>query len=141
MSEQHVVTALREKRATLDGELRQVEKRATQLRLDLATIDAALVIFDPTIAPHTIRAKVPRPNSSDRQHGGFTRAVLDAVRCAEAPVSARDIALVIAPKLGLDVSTSHARQAIIGRVRSALGRGRDGLASERRGDTVFWRVQ
>jgi len=76
MSEQHVVSALRDKRATLDGELRQAEKRAEQLRADLAAIDATLRIFDPTIAPHTIRAKAPRPNSSDRQHGGFTRAGL-----------------------------------------------------------------
>jgi len=56
-------------------------------------------------------------------------------------MSAREIATKIAAARGVDVSTSSAMQAYIGRVRSALDRKRDGIVREQRGDTIFWRAQ
>ena len=50
MAETHVISALREKRAELSGELIAAEKRIIQLRADLESLDGALRVFDPTKA-------------------------------------------------------------------------------------------
>lgn len=140
MSEQHVVTALREKRAALDGERHQAEKRLVQLQADLATIDAALRIFDPTIAPHTIKPRKPRKLHTGFPVGDLSRAVLDVLRRADAPLTVREIATRVAAQRGLDVSTSARMQPMIGRVRNVLSRRRDSVVSETVGDVMRWRV-
>lgn len=57
MTESPVIYALRAKRAEIDGELRQTEKHAAKLRNDLAAIDGALILFDPSLEPYKIRPK------------------------------------------------------------------------------------
>jgi hypothetical protein len=52
MADPHVISALREKRAELSGELIAAEKRILQLRDD---IDRTIRVFDPTSEPHKIR--------------------------------------------------------------------------------------
>jgi hypothetical protein len=96
MAEPHVISALRDKRAELDGELRQTEKRIIQLRADLENIDGALRVFDPSLAPRTIRPKLKRRPPTHFPRGQFSRTVLDTLRRAEAPMTARDIATQIA---------------------------------------------
>jgi hypothetical protein len=53
-----VISALCANRVELDGELRQAEKRTVQLRADLESIDGALRVFDPSLAPHVIRPAI-----------------------------------------------------------------------------------
>jgi hypothetical protein len=55
MVDPHVISALRSKRAELSGELVAAEKRVVQLRADIASLDGAIRVFDPTAAPDKIR--------------------------------------------------------------------------------------
>ena len=137
MAEAHVISALRTKRAELDGELHAAERRIAQLQDDIATIDAAIRIFDPTAAPQAINPKAPRLATTIR-NGEFSRAVMGTLREASAPMTARDIATKIAADRGVDMSTSAAMQAYIGRVRSALDRKREWRrARTARGDDLL----
>ncbi len=135
MEHGHIIAALRAKRDTLADELRQVEERAAALRGDMLTIDDAIRIFDPNNAPQA-RPKPARTAS----HGQFSRAVLDTLRRAAAPMSCRQIAEQVAAKCGIDASTTHAMNLLTNRVRGTLARKRIGLVSEQRGDTILWRV-
>jgi hypothetical protein len=55
MAEQHVVGALRDKRAELAGMLRQLEQQLVQQRANLAHLDATMRLFDPDIRPKDSR--------------------------------------------------------------------------------------
>jgi hypothetical protein len=87
MAEPHVISALRSKRAELDGELRQTEKRVIQLRADLEASDGAIRVFDPSLAPQTIPPKIKRKPPAHFRHGQFSRTVLDTLRRASAPMT------------------------------------------------------
>ena len=140
MENTFVLSGLKAKRAEIDGELRAAEKRIAQLHVDLEAIDRTIRIFDPTAIPTTIKPKAPRLVAAG-QHGGFTRAVLGTLRRAGAPMTARDIANQVAPLFGLDMSAPDKANGAINRVRSALTRTREGVVGDRRGDTIFWRVE
>jgi hypothetical protein len=140
MAESHVISALRDKRAELDGELRQAEKRIIQLRADLESIDGALRVFDPSLAPRTIRPKLKRKPPTHFRHGQFCRVVLDMLRRAGDPMTARDIATQIAFDYRIDVSAAAAMNRLVVKVRQALTSHRETLASERRGDAIYWRA-
>src|ERR1700724_3890733 len=62
MADPHVISALREKRAELSGELIAAEKRILQLRDDIASLDRTIRVFDPTSEPHKIRPILRRKN-------------------------------------------------------------------------------
>ena len=92
MENVYVLNGLKAKRAELDGEVRAAEKRIVQLRADLGAIDHTIRIFDPAAMPGTIKPKAPRAPSVGFERGDFSRAVLDALREAQEPLTARDIA-------------------------------------------------
>jgi hypothetical protein len=81
MAEAHVISALRAKRAELDGELRQAEKRIIQLRADFENVDGAIRDLDPSLAPRTIRPKLKRKPPAHFRHGRFNRGVPETL-CA-----------------------------------------------------------
>jgi hypothetical protein len=140
MAEPHVISALRDKRAELDGELRQAEKRIIQLRADLESIDGALRVFDPSLAPRTIRPKLRRKPPAHFRHGQFSRAVLETLRRADDPMTARDIASQIASDYRFDVSATAAMNRLVAKVRQALTSHRASLASEKRDNAIYWRA-
>jgi hypothetical protein len=133
MEHDHIIAGLVRKRAELDGDVREAEKRIAALRADIDALDRTMRLFDPAQPAASVRSAVGI--------GGFTRPILDTLRQAETPLSARDIATKLAAARGQDVSTSAAMQAMTNRVRGALSRARAGLVSEKRGDTIFWRVE
>ncbi len=55
----YALAALRERRAAIDGELRQCEQRLRHLRDMLGHLDATLSLFDPDGNPMTIKPKNP----------------------------------------------------------------------------------
>lgn len=135
MADPDIISALRAKRAEIEGNLRDIERQAEQLRADAATIDGALRIFDPSGAPQTSRQ--PRKRAPN---GSFSRAVLDVIRRAKEPLTCRQIGERIVAERGLPGQTPHERELFTNRVRQVLGREREGLVSEKRGDTVFWQA-
>jgi hypothetical protein len=140
MADPHVISALSRKRAELDGELRQAEQRIGQLRADLESIDGALRVFDPSLAPQTIRPKLKRKAPPFFRHGQFSRSVLDLLRRAPTPMTTREIAQQIARDHRLDVATVPTMNRLVNKVRATLGRIREGIKSDQRGDTTVWRA-
>ena len=55
----YALHALRERRAALDGELRECERRLRYLKEMLGHLDATLGLFDPEGNPKAVRAKRP----------------------------------------------------------------------------------
>jgi hypothetical protein len=141
MSEPHVISALKDKRAELAGELRSIEQRIVQVRADLATLDRTLCIFDPDAKPHLIRAIVRRGRPAGFRPGGWTRTVIDALRRADKPLSVREIATLVAAETSTDIDTPGTMNRISNKVRNTLARQREGLlAREWQGAVVFWSV-
>ena len=80
MDNAHVLSALRTKRAELDGELHEAERRAAKLRLDLDAVDRAIRVFDPEAPPEKIRPKRPYRRSTPLPAKEFSRSILDILR-------------------------------------------------------------
>jgi hypothetical protein len=91
MADPHVISALKDKRAELSGELIAAEKRILQLRDDISSLDRTIRVFDPTAEPHTIRPILRRKKPMLIPRGQCSRAVLDILRHAERPMTAREI--------------------------------------------------
>jgi hypothetical protein len=137
MADPHVISALREKRAELSGEMIAAEKRILQLRDDISSLDRTIRVFDPTAEPHTIRPVLRRKKSTLIPRGQCSRAILDMLRHAEVPMTAREIATQLAARYQMDASDMN---ALIAKVRNTLAR-QKGLASEMRSDAKAWRVE
>ncbi|MCC2689631.1 MAG: uncharacterized protein K0S21_2434, partial [Rhizobiaceae bacterium] len=88
MTEPHVVSALKAKRAELAGEVQAAEKRVDQLRADLVHIDAVLRLFDPTTEAADIPVRRPYRRKGWFSDGELPRRILDTLRMSSEPLSA-----------------------------------------------------
>jgi hypothetical protein len=140
MADPHVISALRAKRAELSGELIAAEKRIFHLRNDIASLDRTIQVFDPTAEPHTIRPILRHKKPTLIPRGQCSRAVLDMLRAADGPMTAREIAAQLAARYQMGVSNTDTMNALVAKVRNTLTR-QKGLASEVRGDAKAWRVE
>jgi hypothetical protein len=140
MTESHVISALRSKRAELSGELIAAENRIVQLRADIGSLDGAIRVFDPTAEPDKIRPILRRKRPTLIPRGQCSRAILDMLRAADGPMTAREIAAQLAARYQMDASNLEAMNALVAKVRNTLAR-QKGLASEARGDAKAWRVE
>ena len=131
MSEPHAISALRRKRAELSAELAQAERRYLDLHTALQALDGVLLSMAPDIEPQAIKPRLKR-NPPNRFKGGqFTRMVLDVLRTAEGPLSARDIANRIAGACEVDMTAPRPAELLIWRVRAVLRRPHAGITQQR----------
>jgi hypothetical protein len=107
------------------------EKRILQLRDDISSLDRTIRVFDPTAEPHTIRPILRRKKPTLIPRGQCSRAVLDMLRHADTPLTAREIAAQLTARYQIDASNIDATKALIAKVRNTLAR-QGGLASEMR---------
>ena len=80
MSETHVVSALRAKRAEVSGYIRELENKIKRQRANLVHIDATVRVFAPGLNPDSIAPKRRYQRSRYFAKGEISRAVLDALR-------------------------------------------------------------
>jgi hypothetical protein len=140
MADPHVISALREKRAELAGELIAAERRILQLRDDISSLDRTIRVFDPTAEPHTIRPILRRKKPTLIPRGQCSRAILDMLRRADRPMTAREIAAQLAAHYQMDATNMDVMNPLVAKVRNTLAR-QKGLASEMRSDAKAWRVE
>lgn len=69
---------------------------------DLGNLDATILMFDPQFEIDGIRPKAFRPPEDWSKRGEMARAVLNILRVASEPMTARDIARQIIVERGLD---------------------------------------
>ncbi len=83
----YALHALRERRAAIDGELRQCEQRLRHLREMLGHLDATLSLFDPEGNPKAIKPKKPYRRVKLFSSGALSRHILDAMREGGRPMT------------------------------------------------------
>src|SRR5258706_8095559 len=92
MSEPHIVSALRTKRAEVSGCIKDLERKTANQRANLAHIDATIKIFSPATDPNAILPKRTYRRSRYFAKGEISRAVLDTLREANGrPIKASAI--------------------------------------------------
>jgi hypothetical protein len=95
----YAIHALKERRASLDGEMRDCERKLRYLRETLGHLDATLALFDPEGNPKAIKAKRPYKRVKLFGAGKLSRLILDALRKAERPLSAPEVTAAVVAEL------------------------------------------
>lgn len=119
MADAHVITALARKRGQLAGEVEAVQERLQELLSDLGKIDDAIRVFDPDYRVAGIRLIEFRARSSTKR-GEIARIILDAIREAGQPISARDIVSRIMQAKKMDESDKRLLKHMLTKVNVAL---------------------
>ncbi len=114
---QYALAALKERRAIIDGELRECKRRVRYLQEALGHLDATLALFDPDGNPNAIRPKRPYRRVNHFGAGHLSRLLLDVIRKAERPPTTQEViaAVVVQLEYGPD-----AARGMGGRIRSSL---------------------
>jgi hypothetical protein len=114
MTDPHIISALREKRALVAGLIEKLERKLEQQRADLTHIDGVLRLFQPDRDPGDIkpkRAYARRTRYFARNE--LTRLCSDALREADgAPIKTDDIAGRLIETKGFDAADALLRKAI-----------------------------
>jgi hypothetical protein len=142
MSEPHVISALRTKRAETAGEIIRRQHELDQLRADLMHIDSVLRLLDPDIIPGEImpRMKV-RHRSEYFGRGELSRRVFEAIR-NHGDVTPEDLAATAMRDKGLALMDHVMRRYFVNRFAMAclhLTR-RGKLVKVGQGRNTRWRI-
>ena len=104
MADTFVISGLRRKRAHLAGEIEAAQRALAKQRETLATLDAVILLFEPTGNPDLIPAIRPVSRRCLYfRRGEQPRLCLSALREAGKPVSTRYVAEYVMQAKGLDV--------------------------------------
>jgi hypothetical protein len=99
MAETHVLSALKEKRARLAGELKKTQLRVMALRVDLGCVDRCLEIFGAD--PATIESKPTNGQSPALlPKGAGTRTALEILRETGEAMSSQELAACVLQRWG-----------------------------------------
>ena len=95
----YAISALKRRRAEIDGEVKACETHLPSLNEALCHLDATLSLFDPDYDSKAIRAK--RPYRHAKLFGGrkLTGLTLDALRRAERPLATQEVVSAIVPEM------------------------------------------
>jgi hypothetical protein len=118
MNDRYAINALRERRASIDGEIQACELRLRSLNEALCHLDATLSLFDPDDDPKSIRAKRRYDRAKLFGGGKLTRLILDALRRSERPLTTPEVIKAVAVELNLG---SDVPAGVKARVRTGLG--------------------
>ncbi len=120
MAETHVISGLKTKRAEIAGLLAECDERRAALKGALATIDAALRLFAYEGDPAEIKAKRKRRWMFKR--GELQRAVMDALRAADGPLTNAEISEMVIRSKGWSAADAALAVADVYRFSAALNR-------------------
>lgn len=126
MTETHVISALKDKRARLDGEIRARRYQISRLEMEMAHVDAVIRMFAPGYDVEKIATKRSfGKNPAGVPKGTGSRHALSVLRDAQSPLTANEIAGLILAKLGKEDST-QARRMLAATIVSTFSRRKDG---------------
>jgi hypothetical protein len=130
MSESHVVSGLRSRRAELAGHIRDLERQVKRHKVNLGHIDATIRLLAPSVEPANIRPKRVYTRGSYFRTGELTKLCQDALRQATgSPVTTAAIAASIMAAKGWPAEDRQLAQVVGNRAGLAL------RAMQRRGAT------
>ena len=137
----HAITALRDKRGELAGQIDALQDQLRQAFIDMDHIDATLRMFQPDIELDEIKPK-PLPPRHRAFKGQVTRAILAMLR-KEGPMDAKAITLRLMAERDLNLNDSGLQKAMHKRIGAALRNLRERtLVSSRSGSggLLVWSV-
>ncbi len=115
-SNKYALAALKDRRASIAGEMAELKKQLAYRADLLSHLDATITVFEPDYQPSN-KIKRPRRVKLFRQ-GELNRLILDALRNAKGkPLSTRDVVSAVMAAQGHDEA---ARPALAPRVRTNL---------------------
>ncbi len=91
LNRRHVVNALAILHAEMAGQIQHHEREARRISLDQGHVAATLKLLEPAIDLRTIRAKPHQERSVIFRSGEAPRAILDALRVADGPLTSREM--------------------------------------------------
>jgi hypothetical protein len=115
-----VVSGLVKRRAELAGDIENTHEALRKMVLDLESLDATIVQFDPDFQVETIKPKAFRPPKDWSNRGQMSRIILSTLRQASEPLTSRDIALQLLVERALDKSDLRLLRLMTKRVGVAL---------------------
>ena len=128
MAETHVISALVDKRARLDGEIKARRFQIMRLEVELAHVDAVIKMFSPSYDIDKIATKRSfSKNPAGVPKGAGGRYALTILREAGEPLTALEIAERVLERLG-KLNTPEARKMLANTITSTLSRRKDGAA-------------
>lgn len=128
MADLHVISALVDKRARIDGEIKTRRYQIMRLEIELAHVDHVIKMFQPSYDLTKIATKrsfVKNPAGTPR--GSGSREALTVLREAGEPLTASEIARRVLAKQGR-ADTPETRGMLAATIHSTFSRRRDGAA-------------
>jgi hypothetical protein len=119
-SNQYALAALKDKRATLAGEIVDLKKQLAWRVSQLDHVDACLTIFEPGFDIKAVGIKRPRKRVKLFRQGELGRLIIDALRRAGKPLGTHEITSAL-------LRRQRVRRVCTGRAR-AKGAGKSGLS-------------
>src|ERR1700730_12040726 len=122
MTNSHVVSALRLKRAEISGHIHDLEKRIARQRTNLANLDATIKLFSPGTNPDAIPAKRPYRRTRYFAHNELSRLTQDALRTASGPLTTAEIAATVMQAKGMPPGDAALKEIVAERLLTVLRR-------------------
>lgn len=137
LGNKYALAALKDKRATLAGEVALLKKQIAAKTDQLAHVDATIKVFDPSYDGMSIRPKRVRQRVRLFKQGELGRLILDALRRAGKPVTAPEIVTAVLAAQG---HGEDSRRALAPRIRGNLAylQGRKIVTKEGNGTGATW---
>jgi len=135
----YMITGLAKARAAIATDIAETQARLGKLAKDLAHIDATLRIVAPDFQVESA-GPIFRPPSDWSKRGEMSRVMLDILRTARNPMTAREIAAQMIVERGL-VADAATLNTMAKRCSTALrALSQKGLANWEEGEAGFWKL-
>jgi hypothetical protein len=122
MTEKHVVSALRLKRAEISGHIHDLEKRIGRQRANLANLDGTIKLFSPGTNPDSIPPKRAYRRTRYFARNELSRLTQDALRTASGPLTSAEIAAAVMQAKGMPASDAALKEIVAERALTVLRR-------------------
>jgi hypothetical protein len=122
MSDTHIVSALRRKRAEISSHIHDLEKRIARQRANLANLDATIELFSPGINPDAIPPKRAYRWTRYFAHNELSRLTQDALRTASGPLTSAEIAAAVMQAKGMPSGDAAFKEIVAERALTVLRR-------------------
>jgi hypothetical protein len=122
MTNSHVISALRLRRAEISGHIHDLEKRTARQRANLTNLDATIRLFAPGTNPDAIPPKRPNRRTRYFAHNELSRLTQDALRTASGPLTSAQIAAAVMQAKGMAANDAAFKEIVAERVLTVLRR-------------------
>src|SRR5665213_161894 len=103
MTDTHVVSALKEKRMHVAGQIESLQAQLRQATIDLDHVEAALRLFDPDVEMAALPPRKVAPVLYDTK-GDTGRVILETLRTATRPLTTAQVCEAVMVARGLDTN-------------------------------------